>query len=239
MSDSADKCPVDHRALASSSTSSEKCPVDPSQHSSWTSMLGRHLQDGHGAAEFPDTPLPPTNLPVNRETSSIPRVDGGNWVYPSQAQFYAAMARKNHNPQEVDMKVVVPIHNAVNERAWGEIMKWETGQGGDTCGGVKLVSFKGRPGDLSPRARFYSLLGFSRPFDRHDWIVDRCGTRMRYVIDFYSGHAGGPSPKNLSFYLDVRPALDSWEGVRMRTERFWQRASGRLWGSSTQETARS
>ncbi len=122
-------------------------------------MLRRHSQDGHGAAELPDTPLPPTNLPVNRETSSIPRVDGGNWVYPSQAQFYAAMARKNHNPQEVDMKVVVPIHNAVNERAWGEIMKWETGQGGDTCGGVKLVSFKGRPGDLSPRARFYSLLG--------------------------------------------------------------------------------
>lgn len=57
------------------------------------------------------------------------------------------------------MKVVVPIHNAVNERAWTELMKWEAGQGGDQCGGVKLVSFKGRPKDLSPRARWKTLLG--------------------------------------------------------------------------------
>ena len=158
MADSADKCPVDHRALAASS-SAVKCPVDHTQRSTWTSILSKQSQDGHGAAEFPDTPLPPPTLPLERETSSIPRVDGGNWVYPSQAQFYAAMARKNHNPHESDMKVVVPIHNAVNERAWTEIMKWEAGQGGDRCGGAKLVSFKGRPNDRSPRAWFYSLLG--------------------------------------------------------------------------------
>ena len=163
MADSADKCPVDHRALASSS-SAEKCPVDHTQRSSWTSILSSQSQGGHDAAELPDTPLPPPNLPLERETSSIPRVDGENWVYPSQAQFYAAMARKNHNPRESDMKVVVPIHNAVNERAWGEIMKWETGQGGDKCGGVKLGSFKGRPNDRSPRAWFYSLLGCVRLF---------------------------------------------------------------------------
>ena len=74
------------------------------------------------------------------------------------------MSRKNHNPQEADMKVVVPIHNAVNERAWTEIMKWEAAQGGEQCGGVKLVSFKGRPNDLSPRARWYSLLGYVTRF---------------------------------------------------------------------------
>ncbi|KAM5539025.1 hypothetical protein V8D89_007248 [Ganoderma adspersum] len=230
MADSADKCPVDHRALASSS-SADKCPVDHTQRSSWTSsILSRQSQDGHGAAELPNTPLPPPSLPLERETSSIPRVDGENWVYPSQAQFYAAMARKNHNPRESDMKVVVPIHNAVNERAWGEIMKWETRQGGDKCGGVRLVSFKGRPNDRSPRAWFYSLLGYSPPFDRHDWVVDRCGVRTRYVIDFYSGHTGGPVSKNLSFFLDVRPALDSWDGIRLRTERFWGQMFGRLWG---------
>ena len=158
MAASSDKCPVDHGAVASSSA--EKCPVDHTQRSSWASILGRQPQDGHGAAELPDTPLPPTNLPLDRETSSIPRLDGGNWVYPSQAQFYSAMARKNHNPQETDMRVVVPIHNAVNERAWAEIMKWEAGQGGERCGGVKLVSFKGRPNDRTPRAWFYSLLGY-------------------------------------------------------------------------------
>jgi cytochrome c heme-lyase len=81
-------------------------------------------------------------------------------VYPSEAQFFAAMARKNHNPNAVDMKTIVPIHNAVNERAWGEIMKWEAGKGGDACGGVKLVNFKGRPGDRSPKAQLNMLLGY-------------------------------------------------------------------------------
>lgn len=29
------------------------------------------------------------------------------------------------------------------------------------------------------------MLGGAAPFDRHDWIVDRCGKEVRYVIDFY------------------------------------------------------
>jgi uncharacterized protein (DUF2126 family) len=70
------------------------------------------------------------------------------------------MARKNHNPQAADMKTIVPIHNAVNERAWTEILKWEAGRGGETCGGVKLINFKGRPNDKTPRARWKMLLGY-------------------------------------------------------------------------------
>jgi cytochrome c heme-lyase len=105
-------------------------------------------------------PNAPATLSTARETSSIPRAGAGeNWVYPSEAQFFAAMARKQHNPQAVDMQVVVPIHNAVNERAWTEILKWEEGRGAEKCGGVKLVSFKGRPGDMTPRARWKTLLG--------------------------------------------------------------------------------
>ena len=69
------------------------------------------------------------------------------------------MARKNHNPQAADMKSIVPIHNAVNERAWAEIMKWEAGRGGEACGGVKLVNFQGKPNEISPRARWKMLLG--------------------------------------------------------------------------------
>jgi cytochrome c heme-lyase len=71
---------------------------------------------------------------------------------------------------------------------------------------------------MSPRARLYTILGYTAPFDRHDWVIDRCGTTVEYVIDFYQGRsdaAGRPS-----FYLDVRPKLNSWEGVRMRTSRF-------------------
>lgn len=180
-SGSADKCPVDHSSLASSSK--DACPVDHSTRSSWTSVLSRRSQDGHGAAEHPDTPAPPANLPLDRETSSIPREDGSNWVYPSQAQFFAAMARKNHNPNETDMKVVVPIHNAVNERAWQEIMKWEANQGGEKCGGVKLISFKGRPNDRSPRARWYSLLGYVSvlPPSNHDRLISYLSDTLRLL----------------------------------------------------------
>lgn len=193
------------------------------------------------------SPSPNGRLPTDRETSSIPRADGSKWVYPSQAQFYSAMERKNHNPHAQDMKVIVPIHNAVNERAWAEVLKWEAGQGGDKCGGVKLVSFKGRPQERTPKARWLTLLGYvsllfmlqqiltfpryAPPFDRHDWVVDRCGTRTRYVIDFYTGRQG-PSASNVSFYLDVRPALDNWEGVRLRAGRLWAETVGALWGSS-------
>lgn len=196
------KCPVDHGG----GQSGDGCPANHNSGSTWTTIFGK------GGASTTNPP----SLPTDREVSSIPRTTNENWVYPSEAQFFAAMARKNHNPHAADMKAVVPIHNAVNERAWSEIVKWEAGRGGATCGGVKLVNFKGRPNDMSPKARLMTLLGYSAPFDRHDWIVDRCGTRIRYVIDFYTGRGAGVSSNSVSFYLDVRPALDNWEGVKMR-----------------------
>lgn len=71
---------------------------------------------------------------------------------------------------------------------------------------------------MTPKARFNTLLGYSAPFDRHDWVVDRCGTKLEYVIDFYAGKDDG-SGKKLNFYLDVRPKLNSWTGVKMRLAR--------------------
>jgi hypothetical protein len=38
-------------------------------------------------------------------------------------------------------------------------MTWELGKGGEKCGGVKLVSFKGRPKERSLRAGWNILLG--------------------------------------------------------------------------------
>lgn len=70
---------------------------------------------------------------------------------------------------------------------------------------------------------FFWLKRYQKPFDRHDWVVDRCGTRIRYVIDFYTAK---PVAGNLAFYMDVRPALDNWEGVKMRVSRFWERWVG-------------
>lgn len=75
------------------------------------------------------------------------------------------------------------------------------------------------------------MKGKREPFDRHDWTVERCGGgRVEYVIDFYEGRGngemgrvgpGGEEGKGVSFYLDVRPKLNSWEGVRMRVGRYW------------------
>lgn len=59
-------------------------------------------------------------------------------------------------------------------------------------------------------------LGYTLPFDRHDWVVERCsGDGVEYVIDFYKGRGGG-----VGFFLDVRPKLNSWEGWRMRLGRW-------------------
>ncbi|KAF7322535.1 Cytochrome c heme lyase [Mycena chlorophos] len=202
-------CPVDHN---------DKCPVDHSKSqpskSTWATLFSSPTASTSTQS----------SLSTERETSSIPKADDGKWVYPSEAQFFAAMARKNHNPQAGDMKTIVPIHNAVNERAWAEVMQWEAGRGGEACGGVKLVNFRGKPGEMSPRARVKTFMGYTAPFDRHDWVVDRCGTQMRYIIDFYTGRNDGNAAP--SFYLDVRPALDNWEAVKMRTERFWSRFLG-------------
>jgi len=58
-------------------------------------------------------------------------------------------------------------------------------------------------------------LGFKLPFDRHDWVVDRCGTDVRYVIDFYNAKSADPrSP--IAMHLDTRPALDSVSSVMDR-----------------------
>ncbi|KAG7452855.1 cytochrome c and c1 heme-lyase [Guyanagaster necrorhizus] len=224
-------CPVDHNAQKRT----ESCPVDHGalshQSSESSSLIWSRLFSSQPKS-FSSAPQPSVSqLSTERVLSSIPKARDGNWVYPSEAQFFAAMDRKNHNPQAADMKTIVPIHNAVNERAWTEIMKWEAGRGGEACGGVKLVNFKGRPGDLSPKARCKSFLGYAAPFDRHDWIVDRCGTRTRYIIDFYTGRSEG-AQSTLSFYLDVRPALDNWEGVKMRVSHFW----GSWWQNSRSST---
>lgn len=154
--------------------------------------------------------------PSNHETETGVDPKSGNWVYPSEKMFFDAMKRKGHDTRVADMKTVVPIHNAVNERAWKEIREWEKPYELSTCPqGPMLFSFAGLSTKMSPRARLNTLLGFTAPFDRHDWIIDRCGTKVEYVIDFYAGRPGAAGGKP-SFYLDVRPKLNTWEGVKMR-----------------------
>jgi cytochrome c heme-lyase len=69
--------------------------------------------------------------------------------------------------------------------------------------------------------------GYKLPFDRHDWVVDRCGREVRYVIDFY---AGAPAPgAQASMHLDVRPALDSFGAVVDRLRMQWSFVASGKW----------
>ncbi|KAK9446951.1 cytochrome c/c1 heme-lyase [Limtongia smithiae] len=237
-------CPVNHSVPAGGSASSDtECPVDHNAKSTWLSMpswVSKAGSKGVPPSATPATPMMNEDLGKDREISSIPRANafaynGGEgtgdahggaiqgtkkWVYPSEEMFYNAMKRKNWDPKAADMRIVVPIHNAVNERAWAEILEWEKLAGPSKCGGPKLVSFSGDSQKFTPRARFNTWLGYSAPFDRHDWIVDRCGKKIEYVIDFYAGKPNPQNPKMPSFFLDVRPKL-SVEGARMRFMKFW------------------
>ncbi|KAI6803475.1 hypothetical protein KC364_g9485 [Hortaea werneckii] len=57
--------------------------------------------------------------PANAQGDTGHDRESGNWIYPSQEMFFNAMKRKGHEAQATDMSSIVPIHNAVNERAWG------------------------------------------------------------------------------------------------------------------------
>ena len=107
------------------------------------------------------------------------------------------------------MKIIVPLHNNVNERTWHLIKQWESES--SPCPPI-LVKFEGRPNDYTIQARMYQFFGFKLPFDRHDWIVDRCGHRVRYIIDYYHNRDG--------MFIDCRPA-PTMEGLYQRIKRLW------------------
>ncbi|KAL0055928.1 hypothetical protein WJX82_005812 [Trebouxia sp. C0006] len=188
-------------------------------------------------------PTPGQSQPLGRQRipSTIPVADDGRpahqeadspvWMYPSEQMFYNAMKRKGWSPSEHDMQSVVAIHNGVNERAWSEVLQWEK-MHVTRCGGPRLKKFAGRPQDYSPKARLLNFLGYKLPFDRHDWVVDRCGKEVRYVVDFYNA---APLPgMPIAMHLDVRPALDSPSALldRLRMQYRWMN-SGRWKGQRT------
>lgn len=204
-------------------------PNDPSSSSSTkdaelnaSNMMPRELDKDKSSSGrsswWPFSSSRGSSLSSSRESSSIPisprtelpkhqGAEKRTWQYPSEKMFYNAMERKGWKPSAGDMEQVVKIHNAVNERAWAHVMAWER-RHCDVCPDPKLLRFQGKPKDYSPKARLLNFLGYKLPFDRHDWIVDRCGTEVRYIIDFYNAVAyGGDAP--VAMHLDVRPALDS------------------------------
>ena len=160
-----------------------------------------------------------TPLSTERVTSTIPTGGGSDplWIYPSPQMFFNAMRRKGYAPREEEMQTVVAIHNSVNERTWSQVVDWEATLHPECVEGLRLLRFSGKPTEPTLKARLNSLVGYSPPFDRHDWVISRCGKEVTYLIDFYNGR---PNPlKPVSMHIDARPSGDNfqelWDRVRM------------------------
>jgi len=65
-------------------------------------------------------------------------------------------------------------------------------------------------------------IGYTLPFDRHDWFIKRGdGREVRYVIDFYNGQPDDKkeNEEKVNIHLDVKPALDSFQAIIDRLSR--------------------
>ncbi|KAK5465091.1 hypothetical protein LTS15_001654 [Exophiala xenobiotica] len=219
---SSQECSSDRISQSPDSSEPSFHTTRPLSHDRAISSIPRALPSSSSSTTTTDP-----SSPANNESETGTHASG-NWIYPSESQFVNAVMRKqtlsSSDPSDLLSSVshIIPIHNAVNERAWTLIKSWE-GNTSQHCGGPKLQSFRGLgSGAISPKARMKSLMGYTAPFDRHDWIVERCGGEtVEYVIDFYQGKQDPKGiPNSLNFYLDVRPKLNSVEGCKMRAERF-------------------
>jgi cytochrome c heme-lyase len=157
--DPAAACPVDHKTREAWLKQAKKAqppaniPVSPSSPLQAESCDSSQIDQNPAQAPAPSklNILSRAGLGTEREVSTIPRAvenapterpannerdtgadkKTGNWIYPSEEMFFNAMKRKSYNPNEADMQTIVPIHNAVNERAWKEIKEWEKGRGSE------------------------------------------------------------------------------------------------------------
>ena len=102
-----------------------------------------------------------------------------------------------------------------------EILRWESLHP-ECLEKVRLLRFQGNPHEVTPKAWLHQQFGYKPPFDRHDWVVERCGREVRYLIDFYQGRASAGHA--VSVHIDARPAADSLPGVWDRVRMAWRSA---------------
>jgi cytochrome c heme-lyase len=60
-----------------------------------------------------------------------------------------------------------------------------------------------------------------KPFDRHDWVVDRCGKEVRYVIDYYGQQPSSADDNEAVMFVDARPAVDDFSSAMHRLRALW------------------
>ena len=198
------KSPPSYPPQNTQSAPEASCPVrrpadSRTQHESSASTLSKLNPLNYMPSNLSQSRAPSQSvyLPVERETSSIPRGDADtNWEYPSPQQMYNAMIRKGYDdtPQDA-VESMVAVHNFLNEGAWLEIVGWEQRfsrglfHGWDYCKRgeaafestaradaatpqPRLLRFQGRPREMTPKAKVLQALGQLYP------------AKFKYEFDF-------------------------------------------------------
>ncbi|MCJ1296943.1 hypothetical protein MMC34_008512, partial [Xylographa carneopallida] len=183
-------CPMaKHRSVSkSASASPEHTSEPPDSAPHLASSASAAYSSGSVALESGLHPLgeltPDGAIPAAGRGNSS---DGQSWVNPSANSLYRALRRKQKAIEPTDALAVSTVHNAVTDNTWQCILEYEQRHTAACPEGPSLARFYGMDGIYSAKARFVNgVLGGPLPFDRHDWVVDRCGKEVRYVIDYYS-----------------------------------------------------
>lgn len=136
--------------------------------------------------------------------------DGSSWINPSANQLLNACKRKNKPMEDKDKNAVALIHGEVIEKTWEAVLAYERLHY-HQCKCPKLLSFEGLSEKPSLKAKLLNKMGYALPWDRHDWIVDRCGTQIRYIIDYHHGFA-----QSQPYIIDCRPDLKRFSNMMDR-----------------------
>jgi cytochrome c heme-lyase len=74
--------------------------------------------------------------------------------------FFNSLNRKGkaEDVVEDDIEVIISIHNNMNEVTWRELEFWELLFHKEACERPKLLKFRGRPDDFTPKARFNNIV---------------------------------------------------------------------------------
>lgn len=206
-------------------------------------MITAHLAAERKRREIPEDPndrVSPLSIPSTGRGNSD---DGQSWMNPTANQLYNALKRKDKPIDPSATASVANAHNMVTSQTWDNVMEYEK-EFFDTCPNPKLARFVGEYGNDSIKAKIMSAVYDIKPFDRHDWTVDRCGKEVRYIIDYYcvveqrqvqededqDDLDEGTTLENgivtdTVYYIDARPAptlQGLYERSRLAVKRWWK-----------------
>jgi len=189
-------------------------PYDPEKAKAAEEEAQGSFKGIHNAHVIPGGRIPATG----RGNSS----DGADWVNPTPAELFRALRRKNKPIEEEDAWSVAFVHSVVVDQTWAQILEYEELHK-DECAEPTLHSFEGKYGQDSVKTKLFNIFYPQMvPFDRHDWYVDRCGKRIRYIIDYYATEEPDGSQ---TYAIDARPE-PTFGGIRDRMivacKRWWR-----------------